>query len=246
MTIYDGIQRPLAEIQKLSGRFIDRGVRVDSLNREKLWDFTPADLSVGTEITGGMILGTVQETETVLHKILVPPDVKGTLTSIVSAGAYTVDEKIAVVATDKGEKNLTMMQRWSIRTPRPTRERLPTSIPLITGQRVVDTLFPIARGSTIAIPGGFGTGKTMTQHAIAKWCDASIIVYIGCGERGNEMTDVLEEFPKLIDSRTGKSLMEPDGANNSHCEHLKYAGFRTRSQHLYRNYAGGIFPRSGL
>jgi V/A-type H+-transporting ATPase subunit A len=207
-TIYDGIQRPLAEIQKLSGAFIERGVNVPCLDREKRWTFVPGDLTVGSTVHGGEVLGTVQETETILHKILVPPDKKGTLASIAPEGDYTVVEEIAVLTTPKGEESLTMLQRWPIRSPRPTRERLAAAQPLITGQRVVDTLFPIARGGTVAIPGGFGTGKTMTQHAIAKWCDASIIVYIGCGERGNEMTDVLQEFPKLIDPRTGRSLME--------------------------------------
>jgi V/A-type H+-transporting ATPase subunit A len=207
-TIYDGIQRPLEQIRDLSGSFIERGIRLPSLNREKKWGFRPAALKNGDPVTPGMVLGTVQETERVEHRILAPPDIQGTLKSIVGEGDYTVEEPIGLVETPAGERPLFLMHRWPIRTPRPIRERLRVNYPLITGQRVIDTLFPVARGGTVAIPGGFGTGKTMTQHAIAKWCDASIIVYIGCGERGNEMTDVLIEFPKLIDPRTGRSLME--------------------------------------
>jgi len=207
-TIYDGIQRPLEEIRALSGSFIERGVRLPSLNREKKWHFQPAALKKGDPLSPGQVLGTVQETERVEHRVLVPPQLQGTLKSLTGAGDYTVEEPIGQLETASGEKTLYLMHRWPIRTPRPIRERLAVSYPLITGQRVIDTLFPVAQGGTVAIPGGFGTGKTMTQHAIAKWCDASIIVYIGCGERGNEMTDVLTEFPKLIDPRTGRSLME--------------------------------------
>ena len=154
------------------------------------------------------MLGRVQETQTTVHKILCPPLMSGTLKSLSLEGEYTVEDPIALLQTTRGEEQVRLMQRWPIRTPRPVRERMPMTIPLLTGQRVIDTLFPVAKGGTVAIPGGFGTGKTMTQHAIAKWCDASIIVYIGCGERGNEMTDVLTEFPKLIDPRTGHSIME--------------------------------------
>lgn len=207
-TIYDGIQRPLERILKLSGNFIERGIRTPSLDREKKWLFRPAELAVGAEVSGGAVIGTVQETERVEQRILLPPDVKGTLKSLAVEGQYTVEETVALVETESGERGIAMMQRWPIRTPRPVAERLPVNQPLITGQRVIDTLFPVARGGAVAIPGGFGTGKTMVQHAIAKWCDAEIIVYIGCGERGNEMTDVLSEFPKLIDPRTGGSLME--------------------------------------
>jgi V/A-type H+-transporting ATPase subunit A len=207
-TIYDGIQRPLEQILKLSGNFIERGIRTPSLDREKQWLFRPADLVVGAVIGGGAVIGTVQETERVEQRILLPPDVQGTLKSLAVEGQYTVEEPVALVETESGERAIAMMQRWPIRTPRPVAERLPVNRPLVTGQRVIDTLFPVARGGTVAIPGGFGTGKTMTQHAIAKWCDAEIIVYIGCGERGNEMTDVLTEFPKLVDPRTGRSLME--------------------------------------
>ncbi len=208
-TIYDGIQRPLERILKLSGNFIERGIRTPSLDREKKWLFRPAELAVGAEVSGGAVIGTVQETERVEQRILLPPDVKGTLKSLAVEGQYTVEETVALVETESGERGIAMMQRWPIRIPRPVAERLPAGgRPLITGQRVIDTLFPVARGGAVAIPGGFGTGKTMIQHAIAKWCDAEIIVYIGCGERGNEMTDVLSEFPKLIDPRTGGSLME--------------------------------------
>jgi V/A-type H+-transporting ATPase subunit A len=207
-TIYDGIQRPLERIRGVSGSFIQRGVQLPSLDREKQWEFKPARLAAGDAVQGGMVIGTVQETQRVSHRILLPPDVRGTLKSLCAEGKYTVTEPVALVETPTGERAVSMMQLWPIRTPRPTAERLQPKIPLITGQRVIDTLFPVARGGTVAIPGGFGTGKTMTQHAIAKWCDAQIIVYIGCGERGNEMTDVLTEFPKLIDPRTGRSLME--------------------------------------
>jgi V/A-type H+-transporting ATPase subunit A len=207
-TIYDGIQRPLEEIYAISENFIERGIQLPSLNREKLWHFVPAAIEAGRQISGGSVLGTVQETERVVHQVMVPPDTSGALVSVAKEGEYTVTQTIAELDTPAGRQALTMMQRWPIRRSRPTRSRRPLITPLITGQRVIDTLFPVVRGGTVAIPGGFGTGKTMTQHALAKWCDASIIVYIGCGERGNEMTDVLQEFPKLIDPRTGRSLME--------------------------------------
>lgn len=206
-TIYDGIQRPLEDIRNISGIYIRRGISIPSLNRNKKWHFVPT-VEAGTRISGGTILGTAQETERILHKILVPPKDRGILESIVPEGEYTVDDAIAVIRTDDGTKELMLMHRWPIRMSRPVKHRLPLDIPLITGQRIIDTLFPVAKGGTVAIPGGFGTGKTMTQQAIAKWCDADIIVYIGCGERGNEMADVLTEFPKLIDPRTGRSLME--------------------------------------
>ena len=162
------------------------------------------------------MIGTVQESERVRQSILLPPGLEGTLKSLAGEGEYTVEESVALVETPEGEMRISMMQRWPIRTPRPAAERLPVNLPLITGQRVIDTLFPVARGGTVAIPGGFGTGKTMTQHAIAKWCDAEIIVYIGCGERGNEMTDVLTEFPKLIDPRTGREVNPEHGDWTSH------------------------------
>lgn len=206
--IYDGIQRPLEAIRAQSGIFIERGITVHSLDRAKQWHFCPG-VKAGQQVTGGMVLGTVQETENLVHKILVPPGDQGELVSVVPEGGYNVDMPIAVLDTGKGaKKDLFLRQQWPIRVQRPTRTRLPLDIPLITGQRVIDALFPVAKGGTVSIPGGFGTGKTMTQQAIAKWCDADLIVYIGCGERGNEITDVLREFPELIDPRTGRSLME--------------------------------------
>jgi len=207
-TIYDGIQRPLEAIREASGIYIRRGISVPSLNREKKWHFVPS-AKAGDHLGAGAILGTVQETGNVLHRILVPPGMEGVLESLVAEGEYTVEETVAALrAADGRTRELSLMHRWPIRVQRPVRARLALDLPLITGQRVVDTLFPVAKGGTIAIPGGFGTGKTMTQQAIAKWCDADLIVYIGCGERGNEITDVLTEFPKLIDPRTGRSLME--------------------------------------
>jgi len=206
-TIYDGIQRPLTKLLELSGRFIERGVAAEALDRDRTWAFEPR-LAPGAVVSAGAVLGGVQETSRLEHRICVAPVFSGRLVSVSPAGEYRVDETIAVVETASGPRELSMLQRWPIRTPRPVAQRKPLNIPLITGQRVIDTLFPLAKGGTVAIPGGFGTGKTMTQHAIAKWCDADIIVYIGCGERGNEMTDVLNEFPKLIDPRSGKSLME--------------------------------------
>ncbi|NCC63408.1 MAG: V-type ATP synthase subunit A, partial [Spirochaetia bacterium] len=208
-TIYDGIQRPLEQLMKASGAFISRGLNFDAVDHAKKWDFEPL-ASVQQEVSAGQILGTVQETSRIEHKIMVPPAIgRATLLDIAQKGAYTVDEVIATLVDDEGrEIRLTMIQRWPIRLPRPVDTRLALKQPLITGLRVIDTLFPLAKGGTVAIPGGFGTGKTMTQHSIAQWCDADIIVYIGCGERGNEMTDVLREFPQLVDPRTGQSLME--------------------------------------
>jgi V/A-type H+/Na+-transporting ATPase subunit A len=208
-TIYDGIQRPLEKIKEISDIFIKRGISVPSLDRGKKWHFVPS-VQTGQSVTGGMVIGTVRETENVLHKILIPPrDDKGTIISVVPEGDYTVQEGIAVLELENSQKkDIFLMHRWPIRKQRPTKERLPLDIPLITGQRVIDTLFPVAKGGTVCIPGGFGTGKTMTQQAVAKWCDADLIIYIGCGERGNEITDVLTEFPKLIDPRSGRSLME--------------------------------------
>ncbi|MHC4742991.1 MAG: V-type ATP synthase subunit A [Planctomycetota bacterium] len=207
-TIYDGIQRPLEAIRSISEIYIGRGITVPSLPREKKWHFVPS-VQNGDRVCAGAILGTVQETENLLHKILVPPGDEGVLESVAPEGDYTVEDVIAVLKKDDSQtKDLFLMHRWPIRSQRPTRNRLPLDSPLITGQRVIDTLFPVAKGGTVAIPGGFGTGKTMTQQAVAKWCDADLIVYIGCGERGNEITDVLSEFPELIDPRTGRSLME--------------------------------------
>lgn len=210
--IYDGIQRPLVKIREKSGVYIERGMEEPSLSRSRRWSFTPLKKS-GDRIEGGHIIATVQESERVEHRILCPSGISGVIKTIVPEGSYTVDETIAEIDIDgdgapQRSTAVTMVQRWPIRVPRPVKERLSLEVPLITGQRVIDTLFPLAKGGTVAIPGGFGTGKTMTQHAVAKWCDADIIVYIGCGERGNEMTDVLNEFPQLIDPRSGTSLME--------------------------------------
>lgn len=206
-TIYDGIQRPLEQIADISGAFIERGVRIPALDRNKTWHFIPK-VAEGETVGPGAVIGTVQESEAVEHRILLSPDTGGTIVSIAVEGEYRVEDTIGVVESERGKTELKMYHRWPIRIPRPTGERLPFSEPLITGQRVIDTLFPVPKGGTVSIPGGFGTGKTMTQHAIAKWCDSDIIVYIGCGERGNEMTDVLTEFPELVDPRTGRSLME--------------------------------------
>jgi len=206
-TIYDGIQRPLERLAEISGTMIKKGIQSASLDRDKLWEFVP-EVKAGDAVAPGAILGRVQESERIEHRILCPHDCSGRVVEVKARGSYTVAEVIVTVESASGLRQLTMIQRWPIRKPRPVQERLPLGIPLITGQRVIDSLFPLAKGGTVAIPGGFGTGKTMTQHAIAKWCDADIIVYIGCGERGNEMTDVLTEFPKLIDPRTGQSLMQ--------------------------------------
>ena len=205
-SIFDGIQRPLDEIMKLTGNNLKRGVEVPSLSREQKWNFVPS-VSVGDELEPGDELGTVQETAAVVQKIMVPPEVSGTVKSI-CAGEYTVEDTIAVLATKDGDKELTMMQRWPVRKGRPYAEKLPPKMPLITGQRVIDALFPIAKGGVAAVPGPFGSGKTVIQHQLAKWAEADIVVYIGCGERGNEMTDVLNEFPELKDPKTGRSLME--------------------------------------
>ena len=206
--IYDGIQRPLEAILEKSDIYINRGISVPSLDREKKWHFVPS-VRAGDSVGGGAVLGTVQEKENFVHRVLVSPSDKGVIESIMPEGDYTVEEPIAILDMDGSQKKeLFLMHKWPIRMQRPTKNRLPLDIPLITGQRVIDTLFPVAKGGTVAIPGGFGTGKTMTQQAVAKWCDADVIVYIGCGERGNEITDVLTEFPKLIDPRSGRSLME--------------------------------------
>ena len=206
-SIYDGIQRPLTKIMEVTGgNLLARGVEVPSLDREKKWDFV-ATAKAGDKVVAGDIIGTVQETEVVTQKIMVPYGIEGTIKSIQS-GSYTVVDTVAVVETADGDKELTMMQKWPVRKGRPYLKKLPPRQPLITGQRVVDTFFPIAKGGVAAVPGPFGSGKTVIQHQLAKWADAEIVVYIGCGERGNEMTDVLNEFPELKDPRTGKSLMK--------------------------------------
>lgn len=205
--IYDGIQRPLDEIMKVSGgNGLERGISVPPLPEEKLWDFEPA-VSEGAEVTGGDIIGTVQETIVVNHKIMVPPDVKGRVKEI-KKGSFTIRDTVAVIETEKGDRELTMTQHWPVRSGRPYKIKMAPKKPLITGQRVIDTFFPIARGGVAAVPGPFGSGKTVIQHQLAKWAEADIVVYIGCGERGNEMTDVLNEFPELKDPKTGESLME--------------------------------------
>ncbi|MBT3275781.1 MAG: V-type ATP synthase subunit A, partial [Spirochaetales bacterium] len=206
-TIYDGIQRPLEKLFAISGNYIERGLRVPPLDREKQWHFIPR-IRESDFVSEGEIIGTVQETEGVEHRILVPPGKKGKVSFVAGEIDCTLETCVAELADGPDTHKLTLFHKWPIRIPRPSAERLPLEIPLVTGQRVIDTLFPIPKGGTVAIPGGFGTGKTMTQHAVAKWCDADIIVYIGCGERGNEMTDVLTDFPELIDPRTGRSLME--------------------------------------
>ena len=205
-SIYDGIQRPLDDIMKIAGNNLKRGVEVPSLKRDKKWNFVPV-LQAGDKVEPGDVFGTVQETIVVQQKIMIPYGVSGTIKEI-KAGEFTVEQVVAVVETDKGEKELTMMQKWPVRKERPYKEKLPLDMPLITGQRVVDTFFLIAKGGVAAVPGPFGSGKTVIQHQLAKWAEADIVVYIGCGERGNEMTDVLNEFPELKDPKTGQSLME--------------------------------------
>lgn len=206
-SIYDGIQRPLDDIMKISGNNLERGVEVPSLKRELKWEFTP-QAKVGDNVVAGDVLGTVQETEIVTHKILVPPGFVGTVKDI-RGGKYTVTETVAVLETPDGrEVPLQLMQRWPVRRGRPYQKKLSPQMPLVTGQRVIDTFFPIAKGGVAAVPGPFGSGKTVVQHQLAKWAEADIVVYIGCGERGNEMTDVLNEFPELKDPKTGYSLMK--------------------------------------
>ena len=206
--IFDGIERPLSEIAKAGGMYITRGLSVDALDRNKKWQ---AHITVkpGQHVFGGTVIAEVQETPMIVHKCMLPPDTEGTVESVANDGEYTIDETIVTIIQNDGtKKELSMSQKWPIRVPRPTNKRYAASEPLITGQRILDTLFPIAKGGTAAIPGGFGTGKTMTQHQVAKWSDADIIVYIGCGERGNEMTQVLEEFSELIDPKSGNPLMD--------------------------------------
>lgn len=207
--IFDGIERPLEKIAQASnGAFITRGVSVDSLDLDKLWD-THMTVAEGDALQGGAIIAEVPETHAIVHKCMVPPDVEGIVVSVVPDGQYHINDTLVVIETTEGErKELSMMQKWPIRVPRPVHHRYSARVPLVTGQRVMDTMFPLAKGGTAAIPGGFGTGKTMSQHQIAKWSDADIIVYIGCGERGNEMTDVLNEFPELKDPKTGQALMQ--------------------------------------
>ena len=205
-SIYDGIQRPLDDIMKISGNNLKRGVEVPSLKRNLKWEFVPT-VKVGDEVETGDVIGTVQETVLVQQKIMVPYGIKGTIKEI-KEGTFTVEDIVAVVETEKGEKELTMMQKWPVRRGRPYKKKLPPEMPLVTGQRVIDTFFPIAKGGVAAVPGPCGSGKTVIQHQLAKWAEADIVVYIGCGERGNEMTDVLNEFPELKDPKTGQPLMQ--------------------------------------
>ncbi len=205
-SIFDGIQRPLDDIMKASGNNLKRGVEAPALKRDKKWAFVPR-VKVGDEVEPGDIIGTVAETELVKHRIMVPNGVFGVVESI-KEGSYAVDEAVATIKTEKGARELTLMQKWPVRVGRPYKKKMSPNMPLITGQRVIDTLFPIAKGGVAAVPGPFGSGKTVVQHQLAKWADADIVVYIGCGERGNEMTDVLNEFPELIDPKTGQSLMK--------------------------------------
>lgn len=206
-SIFDGIQRPLESIMEKAGNLLTRGIEVPSLDREKKWDFVPVK-SVGDKVVAGDTIGTVSETQTVTQKIMVPNGVSGTIKSI-EQGSFTVTETVAVITDDKGKDvNVSMLQKWPVRVGRPYKQKLSPDIPLVTGQRVIDTMFPIAKGGVAAVPGPFGSGKTVVQHQLAKWATADIVVYIGCGERGNEMTDVLNEFPELKDPKTGASLME--------------------------------------
>lgn len=204
--MFDGIQRPLEALQAKAGDFLLRGVSVSPLDREKRWDFVPT-VNVGDEVSEGNIIGTVQETTVVSHKIMVPPAVSGKIVEILP-GYHTVDEIICKIETDDGIKELNMIQKWPVRRGRPYSRKLDPIRPLVTGQRIIDTFFPVAKGGAAAIPGPFGSGKTVVQHQLAKWADAEIVVYVGCGERGNEMTDVLMEFPEILDPKTGQSLMK--------------------------------------
>lgn len=205
--IFDGIERPLDRIKESQGAFIKRGISVDSLDMEKKWDVT-LTVKEGELVEGGTIIATTPETTAIVHKSMVPPGISGKVTFVAPNGEYTLKDTLVIVTDSNGaEHPIGLMQKWPIRVPRPTKTRYPSSMPLITGQRILDTLFPIAKGGTASIPGGFGTGKTMTQHQLAKWCDADIIIYIGCGERGNEMTQVLEDFSKLVDPKSGNPLM---------------------------------------
>ena len=204
--MFDGIQRPLKEFQEVAGDYLNKGVAVPSLNREKKWDFEPV-VSAGEKVEAGDIIGTVQETSVISHKIMIPLGVEGTLKSI-EKGSFTVTDTVAIVETANGDVNIQLMQKWPVRRGRKYKQKLNPEAPLVTGQRVIDTFFPVTKGGTACVPGPFGSGKTVVQHQLAKWADAQIIVYVGCGERGNEMTDVLMEFPEIIDPNTGQSLMK--------------------------------------
>ncbi len=204
--IYDGIQRPLPAIMKKTGEFIDRGVEAPAIDRKKKWHFKPI-VKAGEIIRSCDVIGEVEETTIITHKIIVPPNISGKIIKVEKEGDYTVEDDIAVVSTDNGDIKLQMLQRWPVRMPRPVAKKYDPTLPLVTGQRVIDTFFPVAKGGTAAIPGGFGTGKTVMLHQLAKWSDAQVVIYVGCGERGNEMTDVLREFPELEDPKSGEPLM---------------------------------------
>ncbi|NCA66828.1 MAG: V-type ATP synthase subunit A [Clostridia bacterium] len=205
-SIFDGIQRPLNVIRKNFGDRIGRGIDVASLDHSKIWEFEPK-VKTGDKVVAGDVVGTVQENTVISHKIMVPNGVSGTVVEV-KRGSYTIDDTVAVLDTDKGRQEITMVQRWPVRKGRPYKTKLSPTMPMVTGQRVIDTLFPVAKGGVAAVPGPFGSGKTVVQHQLAKWADADIIVYVGCGERGNEMTDVLNEFPELVDPKTGEALMK--------------------------------------
>lgn len=205
--IYDGIQRPLSELMELMGHFVKRGVKVPPLPRDKKWHFNPS-VKKGDRALGGQVMGVVEETPLIEHRVLVPPNVHGEFKEVAAEGDYTVEDVVATVETGAGREELKMYHKWPVRLPRPYQRRLELDKPLLTGQRIIDTFFPVAKGGSVAIPGGFGTGKTITLHQLAAWSDADVIVYIGCGERGNEMTEVLISFPELKDPRTGRPLME--------------------------------------
>jgi len=205
--VLDGIQRPLERIHASSGTFIRRGISAPRLDRKRGWEYKPA-IKAGAQAEEGQILGTIPETPLLEHRVMIPPGVQGEVVWVAKAGTYTVDESLARIKTVQGERTITMVQNWEVRLPRPVRQRLAPDGPLLTGQRIIDTFFPLAKGGAAAIPGGFGTGKTITQNNLAKWCDADVIIYIGCGERGNEITGVLHDFPKLRDPLTGHPLME--------------------------------------
>ncbi len=241
--IFDGIQRPLGALRKVTGDFIGRGAQVTPLDREKAWPFEPR-LKVGDTVAGGDILGVVPETGAMEHRVLAPPGVAGEIVYMVPPGAYTLKEAIARVKDSRGrETELFLWHRWPVRQGRPYRQRLLPTEPLITGQRVLDTLFPLARGGAAAIPGGFGTGKTITQHQLSKWCEADLIVYVGCGERGNEMTGILTELP--APPRPPHRAPAP-GAHHSHRQHLQHAGGGPGGFHLHRHHPGRGFSRHGL
>jgi V/A-type H+-transporting ATPase subunit A len=206
-SIFDGIQRPLPVLELRSGAFIGRGIKTTPLYRKQEWDFTPR-AQAGDHVQGGALLGTVPETALIEHRVMVPPEMEGTLAWVAPEGKYTIVDPVARLQTQRDEQEITMLRRWPVRRPRPYRRRLPPTEMLVTGQRVLDTFFPMVKGGTAAIPGGFGAGKTITQHQVAKWSDADVVIYVGCGERGNEMTEVLQEFPELVDPRSGRSLME--------------------------------------